>query len=185
MITLDRCCFLLNRSNSIVSIFRNLAPFWSYLNHPALQIDAVRFVNSSQISLEHHPIANHNNHLEVSLTDCLSSIGREWNKSSIEKACTIYHSSDSRTWEINYSSAGNSASVSIDLKHVLKRLTDEQYNKLVICHYHPTGSNEPSEIDLQTTRQVAQLCRSLGVILFDHVIFGTTPSFSFREAGYL
>lgn len=56
----------------------------------------------------------------------------------------------------------------------------------IICsHNHPSGNLEPSNQDVQITRQLAQAGEILGIALLDHIIITKTGITSLKEGGYL
>lgn len=56
---------------------------------------------------------------------------------------------------------------------------------LVLVHNHPSGDASPSDEDISSTRQLAQICASLGIAMHDHIIVGRTEVTSLRAAGVL
>lgn len=59
----------------------------------------------------------------------------------------------------------------------------------VLVHNHPSGSLDPSQEDIEVTKETMAACRAVGVPILDHVILGLKtegPSvLSLREAGLL
>jgi DNA repair protein RadC len=56
---------------------------------------------------------------------------------------------------------------------------------IIVAHNHPTGSLEPSEGDLDVTRQLRQAGEIMGIELLDHIVFNQRGYFSFLESGRL
>lgn len=56
---------------------------------------------------------------------------------------------------------------------------------IVLMHNHPSGNVEPSAEDLQTTRQLVEASRIMGIPLHDHVIISEGSYCSFAERGLL
>ncbi|MET0362342.1 MAG: JAB domain-containing protein, partial [Sphingobium sp.] len=56
---------------------------------------------------------------------------------------------------------------------------------LFVAHDHPSGDPRPSRTDIDTTRRIWRLARTLGVSLQDHMIFAGRQMFSFRANGLL
>ena len=69
----------------------------------------------------------------------------------------------------------------------VRRLTECAYaagsNVVVLAHNHPQGSAAPSDTDIAVTRQLAEVLRSCGISLADHVIVGGGEAVSLREYG--
>lgn len=56
---------------------------------------------------------------------------------------------------------------------------------IFMAHNHPSGDPRPSAADIEATRQVWRMARTLGSSLQDHIVIGRERSFSFRSHGYL
>jgi DNA repair protein RadC len=56
---------------------------------------------------------------------------------------------------------------------------------LVCVHNHPSGNLQPSEADIQITRQLAQAGTILGIELLDHLIITKTSFLSIKDLGLL
>jgi len=59
---------------------------------------------------------------------------------------------------------------------------------IIVAHNHPSGDPTPSSDDIQTTRQLVETGRVVGIELLDHIIIGghrphPAPYVSLREAG--
>ena len=65
-------------------------------------------------------------------------------------------------------------------REVVRRVIEMNANALIVVHNHPSGDPNPSEQDIEMTRQLAQTLKRIGVSLHDHVIAGGNGSFSFR-----
>ncbi|WP_072022321.1 JAB domain-containing protein [Zavarzinella formosa] len=50
---------------------------------------------------------------------------------------------------------------------------------------HPSGSLNPSKIDIDTTRRIAAGAQAVGLKFLDHIIVGRDDSFSMARAGLL
>lgn len=59
--------------------------------------------------------------------------------------------------------------------------------QMIIVHNHPSGSLEPSKIDIMLTDRMLKLTDLMGITLTDHVIVGGDNSqyFSFHDKGLL
>ena len=59
---------------------------------------------------------------------------------------------------------------------------------IIVAHNHPSGDPTPSAEDIQTTRQLVETGKVVGIQLLDHVVIGgnrpePAPYVSLREAG--
>src|ERR1043165_287328 len=57
-------------------------------------------------------------------------------------------------------------------REVVKRALELSATALILVHNHPPGDPTPSQADVEMTRQVAQVARTLGIQVLDHVIVG-------------
>jgi len=59
-------------------------------------------------------------------------------------------------------------------------------SRIATIHNHPSGDPEPSSQDINTTKQLLESGKILGIELLDHIIIGDIKDrrfFSFREGG--
>lgn len=52
---------------------------------------------------------------------------------------------------------------------------------VILAHNHPTGTLQPSEADIETTRRLREVGEIMGIAVLDHIIFNRTEYFSFLE----
>jgi DNA repair protein RadC len=52
---------------------------------------------------------------------------------------------------------------------------------VVLAHNHPSGVLEPSKADLQTTEQLSESFKTIGVLLQDHIIYADGQCLSFSQ----
>jgi DNA repair protein RadC len=57
-------------------------------------------------------------------------------------------------------------------REVVKRALELSATAIILVHNHPSGDPTPSRADIDMTRQVAEVARTLGIQLHDHVIVG-------------
>lgn len=82
-------------------------------------------------------------------------------------------------------SHGSLAASLVHPREVFKAAIIANSYAILVCHNHPSGSAiKPSSEDIDTTKQLLQAGKLLGVALVDHVIVGPNrraPAYSFRE----
>ena len=66
-------------------------------------------------------------------------------------------------------------------REVVKRALELSATALILVHNHPSGDPTPSQADVEMTRQVAQVARTLGIQVLDHVIVGKDGHVSMKE----
>ena len=57
-------------------------------------------------------------------------------------------------------------------REVVKRALELSAPALILVHNHPSGDPTPSQADIEMTRQVTQVARTLGIQVLDHIIVG-------------
>ena len=57
--------------------------------------------------------------------------------------------------------------------------------QIILCHNHPSGSAEPSEMDIVITKKIKEAGELININLADHIIIGSDTYLSFKEAGIL
>jgi DNA repair protein RadC len=53
----------------------------------------------------------------------------------------------------------------------------------ILAHNHPSGKAEPTREDIETTRELKELCEKMGLTLLDHVIVGDEVASMKAETG--
>ncbi len=54
-----------------------------------------------------------------------------------------------------------------------------------LVHNHPSGDPTPSRQDIETTNQVVEAAKALGIAVHDHIIVGRKAHASFKTLGLL
>lgn len=56
---------------------------------------------------------------------------------------------------------------------------------MIVWHNHPSGSINPSEPDIKSTKTLTKACKLMQIRLLDHVILGANDYYSFQEEGLI
>ena len=56
---------------------------------------------------------------------------------------------------------------------------------IILCHNHPSGNLNPSELDIRLTRNAVEAGKLLEVIVLDHIIIGRNDYYSFLDNNQL
>jgi DNA repair protein RadC len=80
---------------------------------------------------------------------------------------------------------GEASHAELPLRRMFEEALTVGSHGLLVAHNHPSGDPEPSEADLQATRELAATAQSLGILLYDHLIFGADEWRSLRQMGLL
>ena len=70
-------------------------------------------------------------------------------------------------------------------REVVKRALEIGATAIIMVHNHPSGDATPSAGDISMTAEVQAACRSLGIVLHDHIIVTRDGFTSFKTEGLL
>ena len=70
-------------------------------------------------------------------------------------------------------------------REVFAEAVAERASGIIVAHNHPAGGVEPSEADVNITKQLRDAGRIVGIELLDHIVFNREAYYSFLEAGKL
>jgi len=80
---------------------------------------------------------------------------------------------------------GNTHSVGLYLRDVIRLCLDYQASAVYISHNHPSENCLPSNADISTTKELILALSGIDVFVADHFIFTDTDFLSMRESGIL
>ncbi len=66
-------------------------------------------------------------------------------------------------------------------REIFREVLKQGATKIIVAHNHPSGSTEPSQPDIELTRQLLAGAKFLGVPLLDHLILAQTEWTSIRQ----
>lgn len=80
---------------------------------------------------------------------------------------------------------GTENSVEMNGLKIAKFAIENESNKIIIMHNHPSGNPNPSSQDFTTTESLIKTLGLLKISLLDHIIVASSGYFSFKEAGLI
>lgn len=78
---------------------------------------------------------------------------------------------------------GRVDSVEFRTRDILNQVISRDAAGFILCHNHPSGRAEPTEADIETTRELIKASETVGVKLLDHVIVGEDIVSMKRKSG--
>ncbi|WP_108396412.1 RadC family protein [Devosia submarina] len=66
-------------------------------------------------------------------------------------------------------------------REVIKRALELSATAIILVHNHPSGDPSPSSADVRMTREIADIGKSLGITLHDHLVIGKSGHASLRS----
>lgn len=88
---------------------------------------------------------------------------------------------------IEYKTYSNSLShsVSIPYREIINEAIMNKCYGIFLIHNHPTGDNNPSKEDIESTEELEEILIRLNIILLDHIILSNGNYLSLNEYGLL
>lgn len=87
--------------------------------------------------------------------------------------------------KIRVASVGTINRTLVHPREIFSEALVENAAAMIVCHNHPSGSCEPSEEDIETTKTLIAASRIVGITLLDHIILDRDSYFSFLEHNLL
>ena len=86
---------------------------------------------------------------------------------------------------IHMVSQGTKTSSIVSPAEVFKRALLNNATSVIVAHNHPSGNPNPSQADIDITKQLQEAGKILDIKLLDHIIIGNESKYSLRENGYM
>lgn len=78
---------------------------------------------------------------------------------------------------------GEVSSVSLKPKKIFRLALKHNSSAMILAHNHPSGKAEPTSEDLDTTKEIVESGKKLGIELLDHIIVGEKLTSMRKESG--
>jgi len=88
---------------------------------------------------------------------------------------------NSRNYSITEVSIGSLTASIVHPREVFAEAIKNKAASVIFVHNHPSGDPEPSEDDLETTKQLTEAGKILGIEVADHIIITQNNYFSFKD----
>jgi DNA repair protein RadC len=82
-------------------------------------------------------------------------------------------------------SEGVSNNAKIDLKSLIKQILQVNVPYVIFAHSHTNGIAEPSNADIEFTKNFNDVLKGVSIRLLDHIIIADDKGFSFRVSGLI
>ncbi len=80
-------------------------------------------------------------------------------------------------------SQGGISGTVIDVRLILKSAIDSLASSIILCHNHPSGNREPSDMDKQITKKMKEAGAIMDIPVLDHIIVTESTYYSFADEG--
>jgi len=92
---------------------------------------------------------------------------------------------NSRNYSIAEVSVGSIDASVVHPREVFAEAIKNKAVSVIFVHNHPSGDPEPSEDDLETTKQLTEAGKILGIDVIDHIIVTKNNYFSFKDGNLI
>lgn len=66
-------------------------------------------------------------------------------------------------------------------REIIKRALFNEASNIILVHNHPSGSPDPSKADIDMTNIIVDMCKTINIVVNDHVIISNNKYFSFKS----
>lgn len=116
------------------------------------------------------------NHLTVLLS----------NNPSIEQFAVIFLNAANCIITSKIMFKGSLTSSAVYPREIIKKALELDAAAIIVGHNHPSGATKPSRDDCQITNKISDACKTVDIILHDHIIIaGKNGYYSFSDEGVL
>ncbi|MGU7775830.1 RadC family protein [Burkholderia sp. MR1-5-21] len=98
---------------------------------------------------------------------------------------TLYLDARHHLIDIEESARGSLTRMAVYPREIVRRALSLNAAALIVAHNHPSGAVQPSAEDRRLTRVLRDALALIDVRLLDHIVVGTSDTFSFAGAGWL
>ncbi len=95
----------------------------------------------------------------------------------------VYLNNDDQVIGDKLISLGQSVQTSLDVKDITRTAVLTDAEALILVHNHTSANSQPSDADLEATRQVQNCLESFGVEILDHIILSRNQVYSMKQEG--
>jgi DNA repair protein RadC len=82
-------------------------------------------------------------------------------------------------------SEGSLGEATIDPRKVARAAIIYNASSVILAHNHPSGNAEPSQLDIDATRNISDSLSGLGIHILDHIVIGRPDFTSLRQLGMM
>ena len=98
-----------------------------------------------------------------------------------EEAWVIYLTTENCVIGAEMVSKGTLTKTAIDSRTILRQALLHNAASIILCHNHPSGSEKPSQADINMTENLKDACKLMDIPLLDHIIVGQNRYYSFAD----
>lgn len=93
----------------------------------------------------------------------------------------LYLNTKNHLIEDEVQDAGTVDQTQVYPREIVKRAIFHAASAIILVHNHPSGICKPSKADIVMTAKIVEACKTIDVLVHDHIIVGGGTVFSFRS----
>ena len=117
----------------------------------------------------------------ISSEACGERFVSKFNGVTVERVLLLCMDNQGRVLHCASISEGTQSMVDISNRRIVEAALRHNASCVVLGHNHPNGVAVPSTTDVETTRVLARLLRSMDIVLYDHIIVADGEYFSMAK----
>lgn len=102
-----------------------------------------------------------------------------------EHLCAVFLNAKRRIMKIENVFIGSLDESVIHPREIFRAAMEESAAAIILVHNHPSGDPTPSSFDIESTRQIINAGKIIGIPIIDHVIIGDSSYISMLEEGMI
>lgn len=102
-----------------------------------------------------------------------------------EVFCVLYLNNAGKLLRHELLSSGGMTATVVDVRMVLKNCLLHNANRFIVAHNHPSGNPNPSQADINMTRQLQEAAKIMDITLLDHIIIAGDSFTSLADEGHM
>jgi len=80
---------------------------------------------------------------------------------------------------------GTLTASSVYPREIVRAALEHHAAAVIFAHNHPSGDQNPSAEDVAITRQLLFACKTMGIVVHEHLVIGNNTYFSFSDHGHI
>jgi DNA repair protein RadC len=120
-----------------------------------------------------------------SSADAFEAVKKFYQDLNHEEFHVIVLSRSNKIISVDLISKGGISSTVADGKIIFRRALEKGGSGIILAHNHPSGTNKPSESDIQLTRKMKAFGEYIEMPVLDHIIVAENSYYSFADNGLI
>ncbi|MDD4141992.1 MAG: DNA repair protein RadC [Bacteroidales bacterium] len=146
---------------------------------------AISIVAAFELGIRSNSICSSSVTFIKSSSDIYSIFWPVVGNSKYEEFWVLYLSRNLKVIKKEKVGQGGVHATAIDPKRILKTALDCLASSIALCHNHPSGNTEPSNMDIQLTKKIISGSELVDIQVIDHIIVTNDSYYSFADNGIL